>query len=78
MTRAEFDASVVATINVKDYFPIKDSKRNIGAPKKQIAQTAVLNGYSNLVARHKKKPNIAGYDYDMKNSAGEKIDAGKS
>ena len=77
-TRAEFDASLVATLNVKDYFPGKDSKGNIGTPKKQIAQTAVLNGYPNLVARHKKKPNIAGYDYDMKNSAGEKIDAGKS
>jgi len=77
-TRAEFDASLVARLGVKDYFPGKDDKGNIKEPKVQKHTVAPLSGYKNLVARHKKKPNIAGYDYDATNSAGEKIDAGKS
>tara|TARA_Y100000593_G_scaffold83751_1_gene158131 strand:+ start:348 stop:836 length:489 start_codon:yes stop_codon:yes gene_type:complete len=77
-TRAEFDASLVARLAIKDYFPGKDSKGKIKEPKVKKHSLGVLEGYPNLVKLHKRKSNISGYDYDLKNSAGEKIDAGKS
>ena len=59
----------------------KDSDGNWVEPVSKSTtalQCADEKGYSNLVAYHRKKPDIAGYTYAMKDSDNKTIDAGKS
>ena len=77
-TVKEFEASIVERLNVSDFMITKKDDEII-APKIQIHNSpAGDDPYKALREYHKKKPNIAGYSYDYKNSAGEKVDAGKS
>ena len=72
----EFKDDLIAKLDVGDYMAKKRAK-GMTLPKKKIVPPHV-KGYSALQDYHKKKSDIAGYPYDYKNSAGEKVDAGKS
>ena len=75
-TEKEFRDSLIAKMGVKDYMA-KKTKDGVTPPKKSIAPPMV-KGYEALQKFHKTKPDIAGYPYNYKNSAKEKVDAGKS
>ena len=81
-TQREFMLDLRATMGITDSMVAqKDSDGNwVEAVSKSTASLSVadVKGYPNLVAFHKKKADIAGYPYSMKDSDKEAIDAGKS
>ena len=81
-TQREFMLDLRAKMGITDNMVAKKNSDDewVEPPSKSTASLSVadIKGYPNLVARHKKKANIAGYPYTLKNSENESIDAGKS
>jgi len=81
-TQREFMLDLRARMGITDSMVCKKNSDDewVEPPSKSTASLSIadVKGYPNLVARHKKKADIAGYPYSMKDSDGDKIDAGKS
>ena len=81
-TEKEFGLDLRAKMGLTDNMVAKKDKKGewIEPVQKTVnsLKSADVKGYPNLVARHKKKANIDGYDYAFKGSDGKVIDAGKS
>lgn len=81
-TQREFMLDLRAKMGLTaDMVAHKDSDGNWMEPvSKSTASLSIadVKGYPNLVARHKKKPDVAGYPYSMKDSSNQTIDVGKS